>query len=72
MFVNGMSKSGKIEIRMTLNGKIAERFAWLKDRFGIKNNSELLRLVISLVYRTEKELTYIRPVTKNLKKKEAK
>ena len=71
MFVNDMSKSGKIEIRMTLNGKIAERFAWLKERFGIKNNSELLRLVISLVYRTEKELTYTHPVIKDSKKREA-
>jgi len=66
-----MSKSGKIEIRMTLDGKMAERFTWLKDRFGIKNNSELLRLLISLVYRTEKELTYICPIAEKLKKREA-
>lgn len=71
MFVNDMSKSGKIEIRMTLNGKIVERFTWLKDRFGVKNNSEMLRLLISLVYRTEKELAYVRLIMEELKKKEA-
>ena len=66
-----MSKGGKIEIRMILDGKMAERFNWLKDRFGVKNNSELLRLLISLVYRTEKELTYICPIAEKLKKREA-
>jgi len=70
MFVNDMSKSGKIEIRMTLNGKMAERFVWLKDRFGVKNNSELLRLLVSLVYRAEKELAYIGPLVEELRKRE--
>jgi len=70
MFVDDMPKSGKIEIRMTLEGKLAERFTWLKDRFGIKNNSELLRLLISLVYRTEKELAYVHVMMQELKKKE--
>ena len=71
MFVNDMSRSGKIEIRMTLNGKMAERFNWLKDRFGVKNNSELLRLLISLVYRTEKESAYICAIIEELKKRKA-
>jgi len=66
-----MSKGEKIEIRMTLDGKIAERFDWLKDRFGVRNNSELLRLLISLVYRTERELGYIGIKTEELKKKES-
>ena len=54
-----MSKGEKIEIRMTLDGAVAERFTWLKDRFGVRNNSEMLRLLISLVYRTEKEMGYL-------------
>jgi len=54
-----MSKGEKIEIRMTLDGAVAERFTWLKDRFGVRNNSEMLRLLISLVYRTEKEMKYL-------------
>ena len=72
MFVNDMSKGGKIEIRIILDGKMAERFNWLKDRFGVKNNSELLRLLISLVYRTEKESAYICAIIEELKKREAK
>jgi len=70
MFVKDMSKSEKIEIRMTLNRRIAERFTWLKERFGIKSNSELLRLLISLVYRSEKEPAYIHSIMKELKKRE--
>ena len=54
-----MSKGEKIEVRMTLDGAVAERFTWLKDRFGVRNNSEMLRLLISLVYRTEKEMQYL-------------
>lgn len=66
MFVNEMVKSEKIEIRITIHGRMAERFIWLKDRFGIKNNSELLRLLISLVYRTEREMTYAYAIIKEL------
>ena len=66
-----MSKGERIEIRMTLDGVIAERFTWLKDRFGLRNNSELFRLLISLVYRTEKELGYMGIKLEELKKREA-
>ena len=45
---------------------MAERFLWLKNRFGVKNNSELLRLLISLVYRTESELAYAYAIIEEL------
>lgn len=63
-----MPERKKIEVRMTLDGKMAERFLWLKDRFGIKNNSELLRLLISLAYRAEKEMAYAYAIIEELKK----
>jgi len=69
MFVNNMVKSEKIEIRITIRGRMAERFIWLKDRFGVKNNSELLRLLISLVYRSEKELAYAYAIIEELERR---
>lgn len=53
--MNDMSKSGKIGIGITLNGKMAERFNWMKDRFDVKNNSELIRLLVSLVWRAKND-----------------
>ena len=61
-----MVKNEKIEIRITIHGMMAERFLWLKNRFGVKNNSELLRLLISLVYRTESELAYAYAIMEEL------
>jgi len=61
-----MVKNEKIEIRITIHGRMAERFLWLKDRFGVKNNSELFRLLISLVYRTETELAYAYAIIEEL------
>jgi len=63
-----MPREEKVEIRMTLDGKIASRFMWLKDRFGVKNNSELLRLLISMVYRTEKELGHLTAILEEVRK----
>ena len=54
MFVSDMSKKREDRNRNDLNGKMAERFTWLKDRFDVKNNSELLRLLVSLVWRAKK------------------
>ena len=64
-----MPESRKIEIRMTFHGKMAERFLWLKDRFGVKNNSELLRLLVSMVYRTEREMAYARTIIEELRRR---
>jgi len=69
LFVDNMTKNEKIEIRITIRGRMAERFIWLKERFGIKNNSELLRLLISLVYRSERELAYAYAMIEELSKK---
>jgi hypothetical protein len=44
------SKSDKIFIRLDLDGKIAENFEKLKEKWGIKNNTELCRLLIVREY----------------------
>jgi hypothetical protein len=43
-------ESGKIFIRLDLEGKIAENFEKLKEKWGIKNNTELCRLLIVREY----------------------
>ena len=50
-----MSKKRKDRNRNDLNGKMAGRFTWLKERFDVKNNSELLRLLVSLVWRAKND-----------------
>jgi len=43
-----MTKNGKITINMllTLDGKEAENFERLRENRGLKNNTELLRLLV--------------------------
>jgi hypothetical protein len=36
-----------VSIRVNLEGKIAENFKFLKERRGLKNNSELIRLLVT-------------------------
>ena len=43
-------KEEEIQIRLVLKGDLAKRFSYLKDRLGIHNNSELVRLLISQEY----------------------
>jgi len=43
-------KEEEIQIRLVLKGDLARRFSYLKDRLGIHNNSELVRLLISQEY----------------------
>lgn len=40
----------KVTIRIDLEGKPAEEFLFLKDRRGLKNNSELVRNIIAEEY----------------------
>jgi hypothetical protein len=40
----------KIFIRLDLEGKIAQQFTKLKDKWGVKNNTELCRLLIVREY----------------------
>jgi len=37
----------KITLRVDLDDKAAENFRLLKERLGLKNNSELMRLLIT-------------------------
>jgi len=37
----------KINLRVDLEGKIAEDLKFLKEKRGLKNNSELIRLLIT-------------------------
>jgi len=41
---------GKVFIRIDLEGDMAENFLLLKKRKGIKNNSELVRMLIVQEY----------------------
>ncbi|MEM2911602.1 MAG: hypothetical protein QW146_03770 [Candidatus Bathyarchaeia archaeon] len=43
-------KPEKISIRIDLEGDLAKYFLYLKQRKGIKNNSELIRLLIAEEY----------------------
>jgi len=45
-----MSEKEKIAIRIDLTGDLANNFLFLKKRKGIKNNSELVRLLIAQEY----------------------
>lgn len=40
----------KVTIRIDLMGDLAQEFLYLKKRKGIKNNSELVRLLIAEEY----------------------
>lgn len=40
----------KVSIRIDLTGDLAREFLYLKKRKGIKNNSELVRLLIAEEY----------------------
>ena len=40
-------------IRIDLEGQLAERFVFLKERRGLKNNSELVRMLISEEYQRQ-------------------
>lgn len=42
-----MVEERKIAIRINLTGKLAKEFLYVKDRYGIKNNSEMVRQLIS-------------------------
>jgi len=43
----------KVTIRIDLEGKLAEYFVYLKERRGLKNNSELVRMLISEEYQRQ-------------------
>ena len=42
-----VSKSYRIAIRVVLDDEVARKFNILKSRKGIKNNTELIRLLIA-------------------------
>ena len=46
-----MPKEEKVTIRIDLTGDLAKHFTYLKGVKGIKNNSELVRLLIAEEYR---------------------
>ena len=43
----------KVTIRIDLEGKLADHFVYLKERRGLKNNSELVRMLISEEYQRQ-------------------
>jgi len=45
-----MSEEKTISIRLDLVGELAKEFTYVKRRKGIKNNSELVRLLIAQEY----------------------
>jgi len=46
-----MPQEEKVTIRIDLTGDLAKHFLYLKEVKGIKNNSELVRLLIADEYR---------------------
>jgi hypothetical protein len=40
----------KTDIRVELEGEISEKFLRLKEKFGLKNNTEVIRRVITEAY----------------------
>jgi len=43
-------KVKKLEIRITLKDKLAEMFLAIKDHYCLKNNAEVIRLLIRKTY----------------------
>ena len=54
MFVSDMSKKREDRNRNDLNGKMAGEVYLAEGEVRRKNNSELLRLLVSLVWRAKK------------------
>jgi len=46
-----MKKRSKISIRLDLESNLADMFLALKEKTGIKSNTELVRILISQEYR---------------------
>lgn len=40
----------KIDVRVELEGELADKFQHLKDKFGLKNNTEVVRRLIIDAY----------------------
>ena len=49
----GAKLAKKVTIRIDLEGKLADHFVYLKERRGLKNNSELVRMLISEEYQRQ-------------------
>jgi len=45
-----MTENQRIEVRVVLNGEVAQRFLEIKKRKGIGNNADVVRFVISEYY----------------------
>ncbi len=43
----------KLDIRVTLVGKVREHFLEIKEAEGLENNTEVLRAIINEYYRTQ-------------------
>jgi len=47
-----MQKEDKVEIRMVLQGEVAEKFLRIKKHFMLRNNAEVIRYMVSETYRS--------------------
>jgi hypothetical protein len=43
----------KLDIRVTLTGKVKDRFLEIKEAEGLKNDTEVLRYIITEYHRTQ-------------------
>jgi len=50
-----MTESQKLEVRVVLNGEVAQRFLEIKRRKGIGNNADVVRFVVSEYYEQMKK-----------------
>jgi hypothetical protein len=49
-------KEERVEIRLTLEGEMAERFNQLKKKWGFQSNTDLLRMLITRAHEDTKPL----------------
>lgn len=48
-----MSENDKLTLRVDLRGVSIKRFKALKDRYGLENDTELIRLLIAEEYKRQ-------------------
>jgi hypothetical protein len=50
-----MEKVDRLKIYVRLDGEMSERFSRIKEHLGLKNNTEVLRRLITLYWRAHQE-----------------
>ena len=51
-----MTENQKLEIKLNLDGELAEKFNVIKERRGLKTDADVVRYLINVWYKTLEEL----------------